>query len=230
MGSSILRSIATAFWLSNGGVTPGVGVKPETIHAQMISTPLLSANALSAERGLRTLFAGVSLTLGSGQIMYLRGPNGAGKTTLLRTLAGLSQPESGGITRAGRVQYWGHTAAVKDELTAGENLKLLCASESIPDAHYEVALARCGLAARRDVIARKLSAGQRRRIGMSWLMLSSAKVWLLDEPTTALDTAGLALLAEVLNGHVGAGGAAIIATHHTIAGLEAATHTLELSA
>ena len=159
----------------------------------------------------------------------LRGPNGTGKTTLLRILAGLSAPEQGEITRAAPPLFWGHAAAIKDELTPIENLKLLCASESVSDAHMLAALDRCGLGARRHVLARKLSAGQRRRIGLAWLALASAKVWLLDEPVTALDAAGLSLLADVLNAHQQAGGAAMVATHQDIAGLDAKPRLLELT-
>ncbi len=195
----------------------------------MNSPPLICATALAAERGLRPLFSNLSLSVNAGDALYLRGANGSGKTTLLRLLAGLTHAESGEIVRPQQVLYWGHASAVKDELTAHENLCLLCANESIPAAQISAALARCGLAGRSSVLARRLSAGQRRRVGLAWLTLSSAKLWLLDEPTTALDAQGHALLAEILNAHAQAGGAAIIATHSDIAGLKSAPQVLALS-
>ena len=192
------------------------------------SPQLLIANALSAERGGRALFERVSVSLGAGELIALRGPNGTGKTTLLRLLAGLGTPERGEIARNAPILFWGHAAAIKDELTPIENLKLLCANDAVSEAAQRAALERCGLGTRRNVLARKLSAGQRRRIGLAWLTLASAKVWLLDEPTTALDAAGLGLLADVLNAHQSSGGAAMVATHQDIAGLHTPPRLLEL--
>ena len=192
------------------------------------SPHLLIAEALTAERGGRALFEDISVSLLPGELLTLRGPNGTGKTTLLRLLAGLGVPERGTISRNAPILFWGHAAAIKDELTPIENLKLLCASDSVSETALTAALERCGLGKRRDVLARKLSAGQRRRIGLAWLTLASAKVWLLDEPTTALDAAGLSSLADVLNAHQSAGGAAIVATHQDIAGLHRPARLLEL--
>ncbi len=192
------------------------------------SPPLLVAKALTAERGGRALFENVNVTLAPGELVALRGPNGTGKTTLLRLLAGFGEPERGEIARCAPILFWGHAAAIKDELTPIENLKLLCASEVVSATQLTAALERCGLGTRRSVLARKLSAGQRRRIGLAWLTLASAKLWLLDEPTAALDAAGLALLADVLNAHQAAGGAAIVATHQDIAGLQFQPRLLEL--
>lgn len=192
------------------------------------SPHLLIAKQLCAERGGRALFEHVSISLSAGELLALRGPNGTGKTTLLRLLAGLGAPEHGEIARNAPILFWGHAAAIKDELTPIENLKLMCASESVSETALTAALDLCGLGKRRYVLARKLSAGQRRRIGLAWLTLASAKVWLLDEPTTALDAAGLGLLVDVLNAHQLAGGAAIVATHQDIAGLHTPPRLLEL--
>jgi heme exporter protein A len=200
----------------------------ETIYGVPETTPLLHAENLAAERGGRALFSNINLTLGAGELRYLRGPNGSGKTTLLRTLAGLSEPEEGTIHRHERVSYWGHTAAVKDELSAQENLEMLCTRENVPTAQIADALARVGLGARKHVLARRLSAGQRRRIGMAWLKLAGEKVWLLDEPTAALDSEGLALLAQLLATHAGQGGAALIATHVDVPNLQTTREPLTL--
>jgi heme exporter protein A len=124
--------------------------------------------------------------------------------------------------------FWGHAGAVKDELTPEENLRLLCANYPISAAQFPSILERCGLGARRHVQARRLSAGQRRRIGLARLLLATEKVWLLDEPATALDTAGQGILAEALNGLLGCGGAALIATHSDLVGLDAEPRVLSL--
>jgi heme exporter protein A len=190
--------------------------------------PLLAANDLTAERGGRALFSGVSVALSAGEIIMLRGANGTGKTTLLRVLAGLSEPEAGRVLRPEPMLFWGHAAAVKDELTPEENLRLLCANYSISAAQFPPILERCGLGARRHVQARRLSAGQRRRIGLARLLLATEQVWLLDEPTTALDTAGQGILADALNGLLGRGGAALVATHSDLVGLKIAPQVLNL--
>jgi heme exporter protein A len=191
-------------------------------------SPLLAATDLTAERGGRALFTGVSVALSAGEIIMLRGANGTGKTTLLRVLAGLTEPEAGNVSRAAPLLFWGHAAAVKDELTPEENLRLLCANYEIPAAQFSPILERCGLGARRNVQARRLSAGQRRRIGLARLLLATENVWLLDEPTTALDTAGQAILAEAVNGLIARGGAALIATHSELIGINTAPQVLSL--
>ncbi len=207
----------------------------ETIYG-VTTERLLSADNLAAERGGRLLFSGRGVDIAPGTFTLLRGANGAGKTTLLRILAGLTEPASGTISRSASVCYWGHTSAVKDELTALENLELLCTSispknaQNVPSAQiFLPALDRVGLRTRAHVLARRLSAGQRRRIGVAWLALTDAKVWLLDEPTAALDTQGCALLAEVLNAHLSAGGAVLAATHLDIDGVNVAPKVLELT-
>jgi heme exporter protein A len=191
-------------------------------------TPLLAANDLTAERGGRALFSGVNVALKAGEIVFLRGANGTGKTTLLRVLAGLTEPEAGRVVCPEPLVFWGHAAAVKDELTPEENLQLLCANYALSAAEFSPMLMRCGLGARRHVQARRLSAGQRRRIGLARLLLATEHVWLLDEPTTALDTAGHALLADALNGLLARGGAALIATHSDLVGLNTAPQVLHL--
>jgi heme exporter protein A len=191
-------------------------------------TPLLAANDLTAERGGRALFSGVNVALQAREIVILRGANGTGKTTLLRILAGLTAAEKGRVVCSAPKLFWGHAAAIKDELTPQENLRLLCANYEIPAAQISPMLEHCGLGARRHVQARRLSAGQRRRIGLARLLLATEKVWLLDEPTTALDTAGQAILADALNQLLARGGAALIASHVDLVGLSAAPRGLSL--
>jgi heme exporter protein A len=194
------------------------------------SDALLTAHALSAERGGNVLFENVRLALAPGTVTLLRGANGTGKTTLLRMLAGLSSPASGDVERTTRVLYWGHASAVKDELTPIENLRQLTASNAVADEALAAILSTCGLERRLHVVAKRLSAGQRRRILLARLLLSHEQpIWLLDEPTAALDADGLAQLAAALNQHVHVhNGAVLIATHAPIDGLDVPPQVMEL--
>lgn len=179
----------------------------------------LEARALTCRRGMATLFRDLGFRVDGGECLAVRGANGSGKTTLLRCVAGLTQPESGTVERDGALLYAGHLPGIKDDLTAEENLRSALALRGVPapaDAARE-ALAEAGLAARRQVPARRLSAGQRRRIGLARLMLDPAPVWILDEPLTALDDEGQALFARVLARHLESGGLALVATHHDFA-------------
>ncbi len=193
--------------------------------------PLINAHALSAERGGNVLFDNVDVALAPGTVTLLRGANGTGKTTLLRILAGLSTPASGTLTQAGRVLYWGHASALKDELTPIENLHHLTASNAIDETAFASVLLACGLGQRMHVVAKRLSAGQRRRILLARLLLSHEEpIWLLDEPTAALDADGLLLLAGALNEHTRAHrGAVLIATHTPIDGLDAPPQVMILN-
>jgi len=188
---------------------------------------MLEAQKLAARRGFSRLFTGVSLRVDAGEALIVTGANGTGKTTLLRMLAGLSAPESGEIRWQGKrvapldaklraaMAFAGHLPALKDDLTAEENLASLVAleggapsREALRDALDSVALAR-----QRALPARVLSQGQRRRIGLARLSLIARPLWLLDEPLAALDAAGAELLARLLTGHLAQGGLAVAATH-----------------
>ena len=179
----------------------------------------LEARGLACSRGFATLFRDVSFRAGAGQWIAVRGPNGSGKTTLLRCVAGLTRADAGEVLRDGALLYSGHLAGLKDDFTALENLRVSLALRGVsilPDAAAE-ALDRAGLAERRHLPARRLSAGQRRRIGLARLMLDPAPIWILDEPLTALDDAGQSLFCELLARHLDRGGAALLATHHDLA-------------
>jgi heme exporter protein A len=186
---------------------------------------LLKVSRLSVVRGRRTLFDDLSFQVDSATLVTITGPNGSGKTTLLRTLAGLAAAASGeiawngerGIPR-GQVAYFGHASALKDELSAEENLHyaLTLAGNTATAAATRDALARAGLEAQRRLPSKRLSQGQRRRVHMARLFLSSEPLWLLDEPATALDAAGLDLLGDTIASHVGRGGMALVATHQDL--------------
>ncbi len=191
---------------------------------------MLTASNLSCTRGDRSLFTGVDVAIEPGQWLHVRGANGSGKTSLLRLLAGLSQPAHGEIRWDGKpvgddkqafrsdLLFLGHHAAVKEELTALENLRL--ASEldgaELEDAEALEALKRFGLQGREDLPVRFLSAGQKRRVLLARLVTRKARLWILDEPFTALDTRAVQLLATLIGEHVGGGGVAVVTSHQAI--------------
>jgi heme exporter protein A len=179
---------------------------------------LLQAHGLHASRGAVKLLRDVSFTVSAGEWLAVRGPNGSGKTTLLRCAAGLTRPDAGSIRREGRLVFAGHLPALKDDLTAEENLRgaLLLNGAEAPASAVRDALGHVGLAARRLLPARRLSAGQRRRVGLARLLLETAPVWILDEPLAALDDEGQALFARTLERHLQRGGLALVATHHDL--------------
>lgn len=182
---------------------------------------------IACERGGRTLFGPLDLTVDSGAALLVIGPNGCGKSTLLRTLAGLLDPLAGqaywlgervrfnAATWRSRVAYLGHRLGHKDELTVAENLALatrLEGGEQTPGAR-QAALARVGLEKLHALAVRRLSQGQKQRLGLARLCLSKRPVWLLDEPSAALDRHAKGVLAAILDGHLRAQGIAVVATH-----------------
>jgi heme exporter protein A len=193
-------------------------------------TPHLEAQNLAAARGKAVLFRHVVFRLDAGEVLLVRGPNGSGKTTLLRILAGLTEALDGAVSwcgarmapldarlRAG-VAFLGHAPAVKDELTASENLHALVAlAGTTPDPEaLRAGLAAVGLERQACLPARALSQGQRRRIGLARLGAIARPLWILDEPATALDDAGMAWLARMIDAHVAGGGLVVAATHQPL--------------
>jgi heme exporter protein A len=142
----------------------------------------------------------------------LRGANGTGKTTLLRILAGLTRPETGRVTRAAPCHWFGHREGLKPQETPRMHLTLWARAWG-PGADIDAVLTRMGLARPADVAARYLSAGQRRRTALARLLLEDRPVWLLDEPYTALDADGRALVDTLITQHRAKGGALIAAIH-----------------
>ena len=174
----------------------------------------LQAENVSAFRGERLVLQNVSLAVPRGGALLLLGANGSGKSTLLRVLAGLKRADAGrvvwdGAAVDGPVAYLGHGDAVKPGLTVAENLSF--AAHAGGDA--AAALQAMDLLPLQDLPARMLSAGQRRRLALSRLMLSPSALWLLDEPTVGLDDASVARLGAVLATHRAGGGVVVTATH-----------------
>ncbi len=177
-------------------------------------------------RGERHVLRGTSIDVGARELKHVAGPNGAGKTTLLRVLAGLLAPEQGSVTWRGQpigadraayaaaFSYLGHSDGLKPEFTARENLAFEVGLRRRLDADaIDAALVRVGLADAREQPARSLSAGQRRRLAIARVLLTGASLWILDEPFTNLDSAGVERLATIIAEHLDAGGAAVIAAH-----------------
>ncbi|RUT30026.1 heme ABC exporter ATP-binding protein CcmA [Arsenicitalea aurantiaca] len=185
----------------------------------------LTVSGLACRRGERLLFTGLNVSLSAGEALLLRGPNGAGKTTLLHALAGIVTPEAGTITIEGRdpearpgtdLHLIGHLPGIKARLTVQENLAFWAAINGGNGA-VEAALETVGLGAIPRLQAGHLSAGQTRRLALGRLLVSPRPIWLLDEPTAALDTAGEALVGRLIDAHLDAGGMMIAATHHDLA-------------
>ncbi|MEY4213483.1 MAG: hypothetical protein RL458_1709 [Pseudomonadota bacterium] len=194
----------------------------------------LAVDALRCVAGYRLLFDSLSFQLPPGRWLRLTGPNGAGKSTLLRALAGLGRPAAGEIRWNGALRepgsaewhsvmlYQGHSAGWKDTFSARDNLALQRALDSglqPGDGWSEIdeLLERCGLQSRTSLSFARLSAGQRHRLSLARLAGAKRSLWLLDEPTTALDSAGQALFGRLLSEHLARGGCAVIATHLPIA-------------
>ncbi len=213
-------------------------------HMRSDDTPSirLAAEGLAIRRGDRPLFSDLDFGIEGGQVLQIEGQNGCGKTTLLRILCTLTQPSEGRLVWNGtpldevlpdylaELVYVGHHPAVKDDLTPLENLafsRLL--SRPKPDADPEQALERLGLEVDYETLpCRKLSAGQRRRVALARLLLSDARVWVLDEPFTALDVRGRDLVEALLAEHAMRGGIAILTTHHAVSVVGAPVHRLHL--
>jgi len=186
----------------------------------------LIAEGLTSIRGGRSLFAGLSFTVGAGEALLLLGPNGAGKTTLLRIIAGLLAPAAGAFRAEGgnaersvgeQCHYVGHLNALKSSLTVEENANFWSRFLEGRRDGLDAALAAFGLAGLREMPVAYLSAGQKRRLALARVLLADRPIWLLDEPTVSLDRAAQDALASAVEGHLAKGGLVIAATHVPLA-------------
>ena len=180
---------------------------------------LLNVRDLACERDERNLFTGLDLTVQSGEIWHIKGPNGAGKTSLLRQMSGLLPLTAGSVEFTHDLQplYIGHKLALKDQLTANENLAWLTAigSGSTEQQRYD-ALEKVGLRGYEESLASQLSAGQRRRVALARLHLNPAPLWFLDEPLTAMDKQGVADEQAWFAEHIAQGGAIVLTSHQDL--------------
>lgn len=172
----------------------------------------LTVTDLSIARGGVPVLERLSFDLPPGRALILRGPNGIGKTTLLRTIAGLQPALSGQITGADEtIAYAGHSDGIKPTLSVTENLQFW--ASVFGAAGIGAALDAFQLNDLADRHAGNLSAGQKRRLGLSRLLVTGRPIWVLDEPTVSLDVAAVAMFAAAVQTHLAQGGSALIATH-----------------
>ncbi|MGF1910333.1 cytochrome c biogenesis heme-transporting ATPase CcmA [Vibrio kasasachensis] len=189
---------------------------------------MLEVKQLTAIRDERILFESLSFSIGSGDLVQIEGRNGTGKTTLLRIVAGLGDRDDGEIfwndesIESNRDSYHqdllflGHQTGVKRELTAYENLRFYISvhtNQPADRATIYQALVKVGLAGREDVPVAQLSAGQQRRVALARLWLSNHKLWILDEPLTAIDKQGVKVLEALFLNHAEQGGIVVLTTH-----------------
>ena len=182
----------------------------------------LELDNVAVARGERTVVAGVSFSLAAGEAMLLKGPNGSGKTTLIRAIAGLLPVADGRVVLTGGAEdvelasqchLLGHTNAIKPALTVRENLAFWHRFLGGDEGAVARALTHFQLEPLADIPAALLSAGQKRRTGLARLLVAWRPLWLLDEPTTSLDTASAGLVALAIEAQLSRGGLVLVATH-----------------
>ena len=189
---------------------------------------MLEVSQLTAIRDERILFESLSFTIGAGELVQIEGRNGTGKTTLLRIVTGLGDRDTGEIFWNGEniesnrdayhedLLFLGHSTGVKRDLTAYENLRFYLSvhsKQAMSKEEIYSALVKVGLAGREDVPVAQLSAGQQRRVALARLWLSQHKLWILDEPLTAIDKQGVKVLESLFLNHAEKGGIVVLTTH-----------------
>ena len=207
-------------------------------HAQRSVDALLEVRDVHLWRGEHHLLRGISFSVAPGQLLQLNGPNGVGKTSLLRVIARLLPAESGELFWRGRradaeyqqhMLYLGHSNALKLDLTALENLRFSAGLQrAITDKQCLEALQTLAIPQCADLPARVLSAGQRRRVALARLLISPASLWVLDEPITNLDVAGIVLVESLLSRHLDQGGMIIAAAHQALLTGHAGVRSVQL--
>ncbi len=191
-------------------------------------TAKLTASNLTLFRGERRLFRGLSFALNPGELLLLEGPNGSGKTSLLRAIAGLLELESGAVSWnetplhkerqvfQNALVWMSHKVGLKGDLTLVENLQYETTLRPQSDIEFGDVLKQLGLNRLTRLPLRSLSAGQQRRVALARMLLSSAALWMMDEPVSNLDSEGRRLAMDLVGQHLGRGGMAIIAAHQDL--------------
>ncbi len=183
---------------------------------------LLTATALRCIRDDRALFSGLDFSASAGELWQVIGANGAGKTTLLRIIAGLYHFYEGkidwqpGFEPRRHLGFIGHQTGLREELTACENLRWQSGLHGLGTQGIEAGLAALGMAGYEDVPIAQMSAGQKRRVALSRLWSHSARIWILDEPFTAIDRHGVACLEQRLQELANAGALVVYTSHHEV--------------
>lgn len=189
--------------------------------------PLFSGHNLACVRSERLVFSGLDFDLGTGDALVLLGPNGSGKSSLLRVMAGLLRPADGKLAwqgepiaedreaHAARSHYVGHHDAIKPVLSVIENVTFWARLHDVHAGHRnaQAALERFGLDHLAGMPGKLLSAGQKRRLNLARLVAAPSPLWLLDEPTVALDRASVKVLEQAIAEHRGGGGIVVVSTH-----------------
>ena len=195
------------------------------------ATAALEARKITCVRGDRALFSGLDLQLFAGQCLHIRGENGVGKTSFLRLLTGLASPESGEVYWCGhaiqkqaseyrsKLLFLGHRDALKEDLSAIENLRMYAAIDGIALSEQDAfaSLRRFGLKGREDLPIHCLSAGQKKRVLMARMLTRRAQVWILDEPFNALDARAVGELQDLIVEHLQGNGLVVLTSHQPLA-------------
>jgi heme ABC exporter ATP-binding subunit CcmA len=188
------------------------------------------------------LLSGVTLEIAPRSLTVVTGANGAGKTSLLRLLGGLVSLTSGYGVVSGvdlktgdlrelrrRVGWLGHEGSFYDDLTAKENLTFAAKALERPLGDIPAVLDRVGLSRRSATPTKQLSAGQRRRLGLAWLLLRRPETWLLDEPYASLDDEGRTFFDELIGDVVAGGATVVVSAHDPLRSSSLAPRTLTLA-
>ena len=203
---------------------------PKRATLSLKTAPTLTFSKLGCSRGGRQLFQGVDCVLETGRWLYVAGANGVGKTSLLRMVCGLAPTEAGQILWNGTpidkqadayrhdLCYLGHLNALQESMTVDENLRFTAAlgGAGIDVAQTQKVLKHFGVPGRGGQLVRHLSQGQKRRVALSRLALSEARLWVLDEPFVAMDETGVRMLADLIAAHLGKGGLAVLTSHQQV--------------
>ena len=207
----------------------------------MSNAALLQIHNLTCIRADRVLFEHLNLSLAAGQMLLVEGRNGCGKTSLLRILTGLKLADEGEILWQGetieklagdyyeQVCYVGHHDGVKRELTCLENLRLVQAMGKPSGVDLDDALERVNLYRYGDTLMGSLSAGQKRRLALSRLVVTEAQLWILDEPFTSLDKNSMSMFQQMFENHLAQQGIVVMTSHHDIDMVNSDVQRLDLS-